>query len=43
MWRVRQVLVDPEGDGPWAIEGTVDLRSEPFPEGPMVRVRSIGV
>ena len=43
VWRVRQVLVDPEGDGAWALEGMIDLRVDPFPAGPMVRVRSIGV
>jgi len=42
-WRVRQVLVDPEGDNAWAIEGDIDLRSDPFPEGPLVALRTIGV
>lgn len=41
-WRVRQVMLDPEEDKLWAIEGEVDLRSDPFPEGPIVAVRSIG-
>jgi superfamily II RNA helicase len=41
-WRVRQVLVDPEGDNLWAIEGEIDLRNDPFPEGPLVTLRSIG-
>ena len=42
-WRVRQVLVDPEGDNAWALEGDIDLRSDPFPEGPLVALRTIGV
>jgi superfamily II RNA helicase len=41
-WRVRQVLVDPEGDNLWALEGEIDLRQDPFPEGPLVTLRSIG-
>ena len=41
-WRVRQVMLDPEEDKLWAIEGEVDLRTDPFPEGPIVAVRSIG-
>jgi superfamily II RNA helicase len=43
VWRVRQVMLDPEDDVAWAIEGTIDLRGDPFPEGPMVKLRSIGV
>jgi len=41
-WRVRQTLLDPEDDKLWAIEGEVDLRDDPFPEGPLVTVRRIG-
>jgi hypothetical protein len=41
VWRVRQVLVDPEGDHLWAVEGEVDLRRDPFPEGAMVMLRKI--
>ena len=41
-WRVRQVMVDPEADDLWAIEGDIDLRQDPFPEGPLVTLRSIG-
>jgi superfamily II RNA helicase len=40
-WRVRQTLLDPEDDKLWAVEGEIDLRSDPFPEGPLVNVRSI--
>ena len=25
LWEVRQTLADPEGDGDWVIEATVDL------------------
>ncbi len=42
-WRVRQTLLDPEDDKLWAIEGIIDLHADPFPEGPMIRLRSIGV
>lgn len=42
-WRVRQVLVDPEEENVWHIEGEVDLRGDGFPEGPLVTVRAIGV
>lgn len=40
-WRVRQVMVDPEGDNLWAIEGDIDLRDDPFPDGPLITLRSI--
>ncbi|WP_338089121.1 DEAD/DEAH box helicase [Nannocystis pusilla] len=42
-WRVTQVLVDPEEDNLWHIEGEVDLRGDGFPEGPLVTIRAIGV
>jgi superfamily II RNA helicase len=42
-WRVRQVMVDPEGDNSWALEGDIDLTRDPFPEGPLVALRTIGV
>ncbi len=41
-WDTFQVLIDPKGDDCWAIEGTVDLRHEKDPEGPLVRIRRIG-
>jgi len=41
-WQVFQSLVDPEGDGLWAIEGVVDLSRQRNPEGRLVRVRRIG-
>ena len=42
-WRVSQVLVDPEEDNLWHLEGEVDLRGDGFPEGPIVTLRRIGV
>jgi hypothetical protein len=41
-WRVYQTIVDPVGDGLWAIEGEVDLTDERDPMGPLVRVLRIG-
>ncbi len=41
-WQVFQSLVDPEGDGLWAIEGLIDLSQQRNPEGRLVRVRRIG-
>jgi superfamily II RNA helicase len=41
-WQVFQSLVDPEGDGLWAIEGVVDLSKQRNPEGRLVRVRRVG-
>ncbi|PRP92809.1 ski2-like helicase [Enhygromyxa salina] len=42
LWGVRYTFVDPEDDGFWYIEGEVDLREDPSPEGPVVRVLRIG-
>ncbi|MCH7643878.1 MAG: DUF3516 domain-containing protein [Myxococcales bacterium] len=41
-WHVSQVLVDPEGDHFWAIEGVIDLSKQRDPEDPIVRIRRIG-
>jgi len=41
-WRVSQVLVDPEGDGLWALHGDIDLREERDPQGPLFALRRIG-
>ena len=41
-WDVSQVLVDPQGDHLWAIEGAIDLSKQRDPEDPIVRVRRIG-
>jgi hypothetical protein len=39
---VTQVLLDPRGDGLWALHGEVDLRKERDPEAPLVSLRRIG-
>jgi superfamily II RNA helicase len=41
-WDLSQVLVDPVGDGLWAIQGEIDLTSQRDPEGPLVCLRRIG-
>ena len=41
-WDVFQVLVDPVGDGLWAVHGEIDLTGQRDPEGPLVRLRRIG-
>jgi superfamily II DNA/RNA helicase len=41
-WDLFQVLVDPEGDNFWAIQGEVDLTGQRDPDGPLVRLRRIG-
>jgi hypothetical protein len=41
-WNLFQVLVDPAGDGLWAIHGEIDLTGQRDPEGPLVRLRRIG-
>jgi len=41
-WDVSQVLLDPEGDNLWSIQGSVDLREGKNFEGPLVRLRRIG-
>jgi hypothetical protein len=41
-WDLFQVLVDPEGDGLWAIEGEIDLGDQRDPDGALIRVRRIG-
>jgi superfamily II RNA helicase len=42
-WEVSQVLVDPQGDDLWHLEGHVDLTSGQVPEGPLVELRRVGV
>ena len=42
LWNVSQRLLDPEGEGAWAIEAVVDLTEDAAPEGPLLRVQSIG-
>ncbi len=41
-FEVSQVLVDPEGDNLWAVEGVVDLSDPEGVEGPLVRLERIG-
>ena len=41
-WRVAQNLLDPAGDGLWALHGEVDLRRERDPEAPLVKLVRIG-
>ncbi len=42
LYRVRQVLVDPEEDNMWYVEGQIDLRADQAPEGVLVRLEHIG-
>ncbi len=42
-WSVTQVLVDPDEDGFWSVDGLVDLSDEPeVDDSPLVRVEKIG-
>ena len=41
-WRFRQVLLDPEGDRDWAIEGIIDLDASEASGEPEVRVVRVG-
>jgi hypothetical protein len=41
LYRVRQVLLDPEEDNTWYVEGRVDLR-DGEPEGPLLEVVDLG-
>lgn len=40
-WRVLQVLVDPEEDNFWYLEGEIDLRGIRQPQGPLVELQTI--
>ncbi len=42
LYRVRQVLVDPEEDNMWYLEGQIDLRENQAPEGVLVRLEHLG-
>jgi superfamily II RNA helicase len=42
LWRVRQVLVDPEEANDWYLECRVDLRDGREPEGPLIELVEIG-
>jgi hypothetical protein len=41
-WQVIQILLDPEDDNLWCIEGEVDLSDDANVEGPLVAVTRIG-
>jgi superfamily II RNA helicase len=41
LYRVRHVLVDPELDNTWFIQGEIDLRDDHAPEGVLVRLEQI--
>jgi hypothetical protein len=41
LWRVRQVLVDPEEANDWYLECRVDLRDGREPEGPLIELIEI--
>jgi hypothetical protein len=40
-WTVQQVLPDPSGDDSWCLVGEIDLRGEPDPAAPLVRLVAI--
>ncbi|QBE49807.1 DEAD/DEAH box helicase [Leucobacter triazinivorans] len=42
VWRFRQVLLDPQGDRDWGIEGAVDLAASEAEGEPVVRVERVG-
>ena len=41
-WRFRQVLLDPEGDHDWGIEGIVDLAASEELGEPVIRIERVG-
>jgi hypothetical protein len=42
LYRVRQVLVDPDDDNMWFVEGEIDLRADKAPSGVLLRLQHIG-
>ena len=42
LYRVRQVLLDPEEENTFYAEGEVDLRGEEPIDGPLVTLRQLG-
>jgi len=40
-WRVRHVLLDPEGETSWFIDAEIDLRDVAAWEGPLLRLRGL--
>jgi superfamily II RNA helicase len=43
LFRVRQVLVDPDEDNMWFVEGQIDLRADKAPTGVLLRLEHVGV
>lgn len=41
-WTVRQVLLDPEEDNNWMVEGEIDLEALESPDAPWVRLVRVG-
>lgn len=41
-WDATQTLVDPQGENLWCLFAEIDLREDPAPEGPLLRMRRIG-
>ena len=41
-WEVSQRLLDPEDEGAWSIDGTIDLRGDTNPPGPLITLLGIG-
>ncbi len=42
-WEVTQVLIDDRDHDEWSIDGTIDLRRDTNPDGPLVVVRGVGL
>jgi hypothetical protein len=42
LFRVRQVLVDPDEDNMWFAEGRIDLREDAAPQGVLIRLEHLG-
>jgi superfamily II RNA helicase len=42
-WEVTQTLLDPKGDHTWAIFAGIDLRDANASDGPILRIRRIGI
>lgn len=41
-WRVRQVLLDPQEDNTWYLEGRVDLHRDDAGDGPLLELLHVG-
>jgi superfamily II RNA helicase len=41
-WAVIQRLIDPEDEGAWSLDGTIDLRGDTNPSGPLIQMGRIG-